>query len=87
MEKEMMENKDILIDNIDKIHTTQIGADRIRKNLKIDVDDVTEYCIKKILDKNCRISKNGKNWYCRTGDIQITVNSSSYTIITCLILC
>ena len=69
MEKEMMENKDILIDNIDKIHTTQIGADRIRKNLKIDVDDVTEYCIKKILDKNCRISKNGKNWYCRTGDI------------------
>ena len=86
MEKEMMENKDILIDNIDKIHTTQIGADRIRKNLKIDVDDVTEYCIKKILDKNCRISKNGKNWYCRTGDIQITVNSSSYTIITWHIL-
>ena len=86
MEKEMMENKDILIDNIDKIHTTQIGADRIIKNLKIDVDDVTEYCIKKILDKNCRISKNGKNWYCRTGDIQITVNSSSYTIITCHIL-
>ena len=59
MEKEMMENKDILIDNIDKIHTTQMGADRIRKNLKIDVDDVTEYCIKKILDKNCRISKSG----------------------------
>ena len=86
MEKEMMENKDILIDNIDKIHTTQIGADRIRKNLKIDVDDVTEYCIKKILDKNCRISMNGKNWYCRTGDIQITVNSGSYTIITCHIL-
>ena len=86
MEKEMMENKDILIDNIDKIHTTQIGADRIRKNLKIDVDDVTEYCIKKILDKNCGISKNGKNWYCRTGDMRITVNSSSYTIITCHIL-
>ena len=37
MEKEMMENKDILIDNIDKIHTTQMGADRIRKNLKIDL--------------------------------------------------
>ena len=50
MGKEMMENKDILIYNIDKIHTTQMGADRIRKNLKIDVDDVTEYCIKKIID-------------------------------------
>lgn len=31
-----MENKKILLDNIDKIHTTEMGADRIKRNLKTD---------------------------------------------------
>lgn len=28
-----MEDKKILLDNIDKIHTTEMGIDRINKNL------------------------------------------------------
>ena len=28
-------NKDILLSNIDKVHTTEMGIDRIKKNLKI----------------------------------------------------
>lgn len=70
-----------LLLNIDKLHTTEMGVDRIKKNLNLDCD-VVLYCKKKITDKNCVIYKNGKNWYCEIDNIRITVNSYSYTIIT-----
>ena len=75
-------NKDILLANIDKIHTTEMGIDRIKKNLKLNPNDVVEFCKNKILDKNCNIYKQGKNWYCEIDNIKITINSYSYTIIT-----
>ena len=77
-----MENKKILLDNIDKIHTTEMGVGRIKRNLKIDTDDVVEYCKNKMLDIKCNIYKRGKNWYCEVENIKITINSDSYTIIT-----
>ena len=77
-----MDNKEILLSNIDKIHTTQMGAYRINKNLKLDTDNVVEYCKSKIMDKSCNIYKQGKNWYCEIDNIIITINSNSYTIIT-----
>lgn len=77
-----MNDKKILLDNIDKIHTTKMGADRIKRNLKIDSDDVVKYCKNKMLDKKCNIYKQGKNWYCEVENIKITINSYSYTIIT-----
>lgn len=43
-----MEDKQILLDNIDKLHTTEMGVDRIKKNLKLDTDDVVEYCKNKV---------------------------------------
>ena len=70
-----------LIKNIDKLHTTELGVIRIKKNLKIDVDDVAEYLKSKILD-NSYIYKKGKNWYCEIDNIIITVNSYNYCIIT-----
>ena len=70
-----------LLKNIDKIHTTLMGIDRIKRNLKIDCD-VVDYCKEKILDKNCKINKIGKNYYCEIDNILITINSYSYTIIT-----
>ena len=77
-----MNDKKILLDNIDKIHTTKMGVDRIKRNLKIDSDDVVKYCKNKMLDKKCNIYKQGKNWYCEIENIKITINSYSYTIIT-----
>ena len=77
-----MEDKQILLNNIDKVHTTEMGIDRIKKNLKLDTDDVVGYCKNKALDKNCTIYKQGKNWYCEIDNIKITINSYSYTIIT-----
>lgn len=74
--------KEILLSNIDKIHTTKMGIDRIKKNLKLDTDDVVEYCKNKIRNKECNIYKQGKNWYIEIDNIKITINSYSYTIIT-----
>ena len=77
-----MEDKQILLDNISKVHTTEMGIDRIKKNLKLNTNDVVEFCKNKILDKNCNIYKQGKNLYCEIDNIKITINSYSYTIIT-----
>ena len=81
-----MEDKQILLDNISKVHTTEMGIDRIKKNLKLNTNDVVEFCKNKILDKNCNIYKQGKNWYCEIDNIKITINSYSYTIITALLI-
>ncbi len=75
-------NKEILLSNISKIHTTKMGIDRIKRNLKLDTNDVVDYCKNKVLDKDCNIHKQGKNWYCEIDNIKITINSYSYTIIT-----
>jgi len=70
-----------LLNNIDKIHTTELGVLRIKHNLNIDTN-VIEYCKNKILDKNSNIYIKGKNYYCEIDNIIITINSYSYTIIT-----
>lgn len=75
-------NKEILLSNIGKIHTTKMGIGRIKRNLKLDTNDVVNYCKNKVLDKDCNIYKQGKNWYCEIDNIKITINSYSYTIIT-----
>lgn len=56
-----MEDKQILINHINKLHTTEMGVGRIKKNIKLDTNDVVEFCKKKVLDTNCNIYKEGKN--------------------------
>lgn len=51
-------NKEILLSNIDKVHTTEMGIDRIKKNLKLNTSE-------EIMDKNFKKIgtinyKNGK---------------------------
>lgn len=74
--------KKIVLANIDKIHTTKMGIDRIKRNLNINDIDVVKFCKNKLLNEDCNIYKNGKNFYCKTRNIIITINSFSYTIIT-----
>ena len=73
--------KNILIKNIDKIHTTEMGVERIKKNLNIEKNPV-EYCNTKIQKKESKITKKGKNYYVDIDECIITINASSYTIIT-----
>ncbi len=68
--------------NLDKIHTTKLGEERIKRNLDVKVDNIVNYCIDKIKNKNTVIYRVGKNYYCEVDDIKITINVSSYTIIT-----
>ncbi len=78
----MTEDKKLLLDHIDKLHTTEMGAERIKRNLKVDRDDVVQYCKNMIMDEKCNIYRQGKNYYCEIDHRKITVNSYSYTIIT-----
>ncbi len=41
-----MDDPKILLDSIDKIHTTELGTVRIRKNLNLETEDVVEFCKK-----------------------------------------
>ena len=36
-----------LLDNIDKLHTTKMGIDRIKNNLNIESSSVIDYCKEK----------------------------------------
>lgn len=71
-----------LIENITKLHTTEMGIERIKRNLQIDVTDIVQWCRERILKRDAVIEKRGKNWYVAIDDCIITVNAHSYTIIT-----
>ena len=71
-----------LLNNIDKLHTTPLGIERIKKNLELKDINVVEYIKSIVLDKKSKIYKKGKNYYVENNTIIITINSYSYTIIT-----
>lgn len=74
-------HKKILLENIDNIHTTEMGVERIEKNLGISNEPVG-YCISKLKKKESIVVKEGKNFYVEVDDCRITINSNSFTIIT-----
>lgn len=79
--KEMSSNLELL-NNLDKLHTTELGAARIKRNLSLDTDDVVVWCKDKINSAHAIITRKGKNWYVNVDDFIITVNAHSYTVIT-----
>ena len=70
-----------LLSNLDKIHTTELGVLRLKRNLELQTDDVVKWCVRKIKQAD-RIVRKGKNWYVYVGDFVLTVNAGSYTVIT-----
>lgn len=70
-----------LLANLDKIHTTELGAERIKNNLSLDTADVIAWCKLKIESAN-NIIRKGKNWYVYADDVVLTINAYSFTIIT-----
>ena len=71
-----------ILDNLDKLHTTELGIVRIKRNLSLDTDNVVGWCKDKISSDNAVITRNGKNWYINIDACVLTVNAYSYTIIT-----
>ena len=77
-----MYNGGELLKNLEKLHTTALGAGRITRNLSLETDDVVEWCRGKIVSPKARAERRGKNWYISVDDLIFTVNAGSYTIIT-----
>lgn len=73
--------KELLIKNINKIHTTELGLKRIKNNLNLKEDPIN-YVKTIIFNKDSIVIRKGKNYYCKFKNIIITINSYSYTIIT-----
>lgn len=71
-----------LLEHLDKLHTTELGIVRIKRNLSLNTDLVVEWCREEIRAENTVITQKGKNWYADTGTCIITINAHSYTIIT-----
>ena len=86
--EDLKNNENELLKNLDKLHTTELGVERIIKNLSLNSKDdlrnidVVEYCKMKIKSPNASIERKGKNWYITIDGEIITVNANSYTIIT-----
>ena len=74
-------SNDLLI-HLNDLHTTEMGVERIKRNLSIDTDDVVNWCREKIRHPDANIVRQGKNYYINIEEFIITVNSHSYTIIT-----
>ena len=71
-----------LTENLDKLHTTDRGIERIKKNIGPIDSDAVEWCRSIIMNPGAVIKRQGKNWYVYFDGLVITVNASSYTIIT-----
>ena len=70
-----------LIVNLDKLHTTQMGAERIKRNLNLETDDVILWCKEAVQTADMVIGQ-GKNWYVYRDGSVITINKHSFTVIT-----
>lgn len=71
-----------LIENIDKVHTTELGEIRIQKNLSLEKIDIVKYIKGLVLEPNAVIERKGKNYYVKIKNKIITINSYNYCIIT-----
>jgi hypothetical protein len=70
-----------LIANVDKIRTTRLGIERVKRNLDLNVEDIDVWCRQKVKQTD-RIIRKGKNWYVFVDNFVITINAHSYTLIT-----
>jgi ribosomal protein S18 acetylase RimI-like enzyme len=71
-----------LIDHLDKLHATELGAERIRRNLRLrDDEDAVLWC-KDAIKQADLIIRKGKNRYIYGKGASITVNARSFTMIT-----
>lgn len=75
-----------LFENLDKLHTTKLWIQRIKRNLSLKTDDVVFWCKNKISSPQAKISKQWKNFYVQIENYIFTINSHSFTIITAKII-
>lgn len=75
-------SSEALLSHLDMLHTTDLGTERIKKNLHLYTNDIIAWCKERIQSSRAVISRRGKNWYINIDGVEITVNAHSYTVIT-----
>jgi len=73
---------DELIKNLDKLHITDLGIIRVQRIMDLPSATIVQWVKSQIQDKNTAIIRRGKNWYVQNKGYVITINATSYTIIT-----
>lgn len=66
---------------LNRIHTTEQGEARIRRNLALTAEDVVAWCRDAVVHAR-EIERRGKNWYVYVDQAVLTINAHSFTIIT-----
>jgi len=51
----MKNTENNLLNNLDKIHTTEMGSDRLKKNLQLQTEDIIGWCKKQITNKKSKL--------------------------------
>ncbi len=59
----MYANNELLI-NLDKLHTTELGVIRIKKNLSLDTENVVDWCKNKIKLPHATMTRKVKKLVC-----------------------
>ena len=77
-----MTDREELLAHLNRIHTTVLGMERIKKNLGLKGNAVSEWCREQIASSDAIVVRQGKNWYVRVQGCLFTINASSFTIIT-----
>jgi hypothetical protein len=68
---------------VEKLRTTPMGADRIRRNLGLDCDDVIAWCRNVVQNTPGKfVIRKGKNWYVHGDGFVLTINASAVSVIT-----
>lgn len=76
------EHEKVLPVPVHALHTTPMGAERIRKNLSLGAQDAVSWCREQLRRSDAVFVRKGKNWYVHGAGCVITINADSYTIIT-----
>lgn len=77
-----MDEKEILLANIEKIHTTELGEERLIKNLKLTNKNPIRYVKELLRNSRSHVYKKGKNFYCEYNHTRLTINADTFTVIT-----
>lgn len=77
-----MQQHPALLDHLDALHTTPLGAARILQNLSLKTCDVVDWCKTRISAPHAVITRRGKNWYVDVDGCRLTIHAKSYTLIT-----
>lgn len=81
-DEDMTDCRAILIKNLSKLSVTELGKERIKRNMGLDTDRVVDWCRKIIDNEETAIAKKGKNYYVSAKGCTLTINAGNFGIIT-----